>query len=70
VVKRDEVTWVLGCDEVHGVHFFPRDTLENVPVTVGEALATQSRGVFRWEERRVGYLNGDTLFASLKKAVG
>jgi chemotaxis-related protein WspD len=70
VVAREAVTWVLACDEVHGVHFFPRDGLENVPVTVGEALATQSRGVFRWNERRVGYLNGDTLFMALKKAIG
>ncbi len=67
VIARQDATWALIADEVHGVHLFPRDAVEPAPATVGDG--SQLRGVLRWNGKGVGYLDGDALFTALAKAV-
>jgi len=52
---------------VHGVHRFAAAELGPAPSTVSESLATLTQGLFLWEERRVGYLDGEKLFAAIQR---
>ena len=61
--------WVLGVDDVAGVHRVPRSTLRAVPATVGQAAARCSAALFDWEERTVAVLDEDRLFDALARAV-
>jgi chemotaxis-related protein WspD len=67
VIERGRDGWVFDVDEVHGVHRFASVELGIAPSTVSESLATLSRGLFVWEDRRVGYLDGDKLFAAIQR---
>lgn len=70
VIQRDQESWVFRADEVHGVQRFAPGELSPVPVTVAHGAATLSRGLLPLGERLIGYLDGDTLFSTLRKAVG
>lgn len=52
-------------DEVFGVHRFHRDELEAPPATVARDARSFTRGLFRWRQHTVGYLDGETLFRHL-----
>jgi len=62
--------WVLGVDEVAGVHRVPRGALRPVPATVGHAAAHCSAALFDWQERTVAVLDEERLFEVLARAVG
>jgi chemotaxis-related protein WspD len=70
VIHRGEDTWVFRADEVMGIHRFAVGDLGPAPVTVAHGMASLSRGILPLGERRVGYLDGEALFARLKRAVG
>ncbi len=69
VVAWQGATWVFRVDEVHGVHRFPRASLASAPATLPPALAAVTRGVFRWGDRQVTCLNGDTLALALRRVM-
>ncbi|HUS67339.1 MAG TPA: chemotaxis protein CheW [Kofleriaceae bacterium] len=70
VIQRAQETWVFVADEVHGVQRFAPGELTPVPVTVAQGAASLSRGLLPMGERLIGYLDGDAVFATLRKAVG
>lgn len=70
VIQREQEGWVFRADEVHGVQRFAPGELTPVPVTVAHGAASLSRGLLPLGERRIGYLDGDALFNTLRKAVG
>jgi chemotaxis-related protein WspD len=70
VIHRGDDVWVFGADEVVGIHRFAVGDLGPAPVTVAHGMASLSRGILPLGERRVGYLDGEALFARLKRAVG
>lgn len=57
--------WVLGVDEVGGVHRLPRGAARPVPSTIGEAQSRYSTALFDWQDRAVGLLDGERLAAGL-----
>jgi chemotaxis-related protein WspD len=61
--------WVIGVDEVAGVHRVPRSTLRPVPATVGQAAARCSAALFGWRDRDVAVLDEERLFAAFRQAV-
>jgi len=67
VAERDGVRWAFVADEVFDVRHLPEADLGAVPGTV-KAGATFTRGVFRWDDRAVGYLDPDRLFGALKRS--
>lgn len=67
VIAREGVIWALIVDEVHGVLQVPRDAVEPPPQAVGDG--GHLRGVVRWNDHGVGYLDGDALFTALSTAV-
>lgn len=70
--RRERATdrWVLGVDDVAGVHRVPRGALRPVPATVGHAAARCSAALFDWQDRTVAVLDEERLFAALARAVG
>lgn len=61
--------WVLGVDEVAGVHRVPRTAIRAVPSTVSQAQARCSTALFEWQERTVGLLDDDRVFTGLRGMV-
>lgn len=67
VAEHDGARWVLPVDEVFDIRHTRAADLGPVPDTVSLAAATLTRGVFRWDDRAVGHLDPDRLFAALKR---
>jgi chemotaxis signal transduction protein len=61
--------WVVGVDEVAGVHRVGRADLRPVPSTVSQASARCSSALFEWQERTVALLDEVRLFEALREAV-
>lgn len=57
--------WVLGVDEVAGVHRVTRSALRPVPCTVSQAAARCSSALFEWQDRTVALLDEDRLLDAL-----
>jgi chemotaxis-related protein WspD len=70
VIQRGDESWVFRADEVQGIQRFAIGDLAPVPVTDAHGAASLSRGLLPFGDRRVGYLDGQSLFATLRKAVG
>ena len=67
VANRQGNRLVFPVDEVHGViQFHPRELIP-VPATVAPETARFTTGLLRWQNRTVGYLDGDLLFKALEK---
>jgi len=54
-------------DEVHGVHRFHQQDLHDPPATVARSGLNCATGIFPWRSFTVGFLDPDTLFASLNQ---
>ena len=69
VIERSRQRWAFSADEVYGVHHFADRQLSTVPITIDRAEVSHSRGVIEWEDRRVGLLDPDKLFATLEASL-
>ncbi len=69
--KEDRTTdlWVIGADDVAGVHRVQRSALRPVPSTVSQSAARCSSALFDWHEKTVAVLDEIRLFESLRQAV-
>lgn len=61
--------WVIGVDEVAGVHRVARAEIRAVPSTVSQAQARCSTALFEWHGRTVGLLDDGRVFAGLRGMV-
>ncbi len=61
--------WVVGVDEVAGVHRVGRADLRPVPSTVSQAAARCSSALFGWQQRTVALLDEVRLFEALANSV-
>lgn len=61
--------WVLGVDEVAGVHRVPRGTLRPVPATLGQATAHCASALVRLQDRPVALLDEGLLLGRMREAV-
>lgn len=66
VVRGGSDGWVFPVDEVARVRRVPRRDIAPVPATVGRASSHLSRGVFTWDNRTIGILDGERLFEALR----
>jgi chemotaxis-related protein WspD len=69
VVSADTNHFAFPVDEVYGVHRFNREELEAPPATVARAARSFTRGVFRWRQHTVGYLDSEALFLNLHRSL-
>lgn len=68
-IQKEGERWIFPVDDVYGISRFDLNYLENVPVTVAKSTANYLKGVIKWEGKRVGYLDEELLFYSLKRSV-
>lgn len=61
--------WVVGVDEVAGVHRLRQADLRPVPSTVSQAAARCSSALFEWQGRTVALLDEVRLFDTLHETV-
>ncbi|MFM8735978.1 MAG: chemotaxis protein CheW [Pirellulales bacterium] len=61
--------WVLGIDELAGVHRVGSADLRPVPSTVSQAAARCCSALFAWQDRTVALLDEGRLFDALRDAV-
>ena len=61
--------WVLGVDEVAGVHRVSTGTMRPVPSTVGHAGGRLSAALFDWQDRTVALLDEARMFEGLRERV-
>ncbi|MEO5742230.1 MAG: chemotaxis protein CheW [Vicinamibacterales bacterium] len=68
IIKREDVRAVCLVDEIHGIHPFQTQQLQDVPATVGKSASTYTRKILPWNGHAVGLLNDDLLFIALKRS--
>ncbi|MDM8515371.1 chemotaxis protein CheW [Desulfobacterales bacterium HSG16] len=69
VMDKNDEKWVFPIDEIHGIHRVHPNTFQNVPVTVAKAQATFTKGIFKWNDKHVAFMDDDLLLFSLTKSV-
>jgi chemotaxis-related protein WspD len=69
VVRRDNERWVFPVDEMDQVRRIPADGWNTAPATLARASSALTRGVFTIENRTVGLLDDNRLWAALKTRV-
>ena len=67
LVEKEGSRWVFPLDEVHDVYRFHADEILEAPATVAKAAAAFTRGILRWQDQDVGYLDDDLLFPALQR---
>ena len=70
VLRHEQVRAVCPVDEVHSLHRFHPQDLDEVPATVSRATATYSNGLLLWQGHAVGVLDAELVFHTLKRTVG
>lgn len=66
VIRGPEGAFVFRADEAYGVHALETCQIQDAPVTVSKAMATFTRGLFTLREQKVGLLDHELIFHSLK----
>lgn len=65
VAEKNGCTWVFAADEIHGIHHASNDDLRNVPTTLSKSQATYTKGIIKWHDKNVAYLDEELLFYTL-----
>lgn len=68
VEKAGSGVWVFAVDELYGVHRCHQDELRDTPNGT-QATHTYTKGLLKWRDRSVSYLNDELLFQTLSKKV-
>lgn len=69
VVSRDGQRFAFPADEILGVHRFPLADLQELPATVSRSIRALTAGILPWQERTVGLLEEEKLFAALSRSL-
>lgn len=69
VVSRDSQRFAFPADEVFGVHRFPPALLQELPATVSRSIRALTAGILPWQEKTVGLLEEEKLFAALGRSL-
>lgn len=69
VINDNNDQWVFPVDEVYGIYPLHPVMLENVPVMVGKASSTYSKGIFKWKENDVAFLDDERLLYGLARNI-
>jgi len=69
VIRRGHVRAVFAADEVHGMHRCDRRDLTDPPATIAKCETTHAAALLTWNERSVGVLDVDRVFAALERSL-
>jgi chemotaxis-related protein WspD len=68
VIKNDE-RWVFPVNEISEIYHIHPDILQNVPVSVSKSKSAFSKGIFKWKNRNVAFLDDELLFYTLRRNI-
>ena len=68
VIKNDE-RWVFPVNEISEIYHIHPDILQNVPVSVSKSKSAFSKGIFKWKNRNVAFLDDELLFYTLRRSI-
>jgi chemotaxis-related protein WspD len=68
-IIKDGEQWAFPVDEVDGIYKWNLLKIENVPVNVSKSAVNYIKGIMRMENKSVGLLDEELLFASLKRSI-
>lgn len=68
IVKEGEL-WTFPVDEVDGVYEWDSLKIENVPIDFSKSVIDYVKGTMQMENKSVGLLDEELLFASLKRSI-
>lgn len=69
IVEWDGKFLAFPVDEIHGIHRYHADEPKSVPATVGNCKSAFTHGVLEWQNRTVGCLDEERLFATLNRSL-
>lgn len=69
VVSWDGSRLAFPVDDVLGIHRFQPQDLKEAPVTVARANASYTQGIFLYQDKAVGLLDANSLFATLNRSL-
>jgi chemotaxis-related protein WspD len=69
VITRQGQRFAFAADEVLGVHRFPAGDLQEPPATVAKSVRALTAGIFLQQERTVGLIDEEKLFAALTRSL-
>jgi chemotaxis-related protein WspD len=69
VVEWEKNFLVFPVDEIHGVHRYHPDELKSAPATVANSASALTHGILAWQDRSVGCLDEERLFATLNRSL-
>jgi chemotaxis-related protein WspD len=68
-IVKDGELWTFPVDEVDGIYKWNLLEIENVPVNVSKSAVNYIKGIMKMENRSIGLLDEELLFASLKRSL-
>jgi chemotaxis-related protein WspD len=68
-IIKDGEFWTFPVDEVDGIYKWNLVEIENVPVNVSKSAINYIKGIMKMENRSIGLLDEELLFASLKRSL-
>ena len=69
VVIKNEERWVFPVNEISEIYHIHPDILQNVPVSVSKSKSAFSKGIFKWKDRNVAFLDDELLFYTLRRSI-
>ncbi len=69
VITREGQRFAFPVDEVMGVRHFPSASLQELPATLAKSVRTLTTGIFPWEEKTVGLIAEEQLFAAMTRSL-
>jgi chemotaxis-related protein WspD len=69
VCNRAGRRFAFTADQVDGVHNYAPGDLKPLPATLSKARAAYTAGVLHWQDKTIGCLNDDSLFARFDKGL-
>jgi chemotaxis-related protein WspD len=69
VIRRASTRVACPVDEVHGILHVPHEDLKDLPATLAKSATRFSRKALTWNERSVGVLEEQPLFAALGRSL-
>ncbi len=69
VLEKEGNNWVFSVDQIYGVYRFHPDELEKIPDSLSKSGNNYTKGMIKWKDNNVNYLDDELLFYTLDHKV-
>jgi chemotaxis-related protein WspD len=68
-ISKEGELWVFPVNEIDGIYHWNLSEMENVPITISKSTINYVKGIMNMEHKRVGLIDEELLFSSLKRSI-